>query len=138
MVGFRYFVVDQARALGLTGWVRNGDDGATVEVAGGYAQVRHGAADAIGMTAAAEIGRRLGVTPPSVIERQRAVFERFGLPARAPQGIDPERVLAAIALDKKVAKGSVRWVLLEENGRPVLRSDVPPALVRDVVQEVLS
>jgi len=32
MVGFRYFVVDQARPLGLTGWVRNGDDGATVEV----------------------------------------------------------------------------------------------------------
>ena len=33
MVGFRYFVAGEARALGLTGWVRNGDDGATVEVA---------------------------------------------------------------------------------------------------------
>ena len=32
MVGFRYFVVDRAQALGLAGWVRNGDDGATVEV----------------------------------------------------------------------------------------------------------
>ena len=32
MVGFRYFVVEEARALGLTGWVRNGDDGRTVEV----------------------------------------------------------------------------------------------------------
>jgi len=32
MVGFRYFVLDQARALKLTGWVRNGEDGATVEV----------------------------------------------------------------------------------------------------------
>src|SRR3989304_1680243 len=52
MVGFRYFVVEEARALGLTGWVadrdgggagegvgrgrtgwgRNGDDGGTVEV----------------------------------------------------------------------------------------------------------
>jgi len=32
MVGFRYFVVEEARALGLSGWVRNGDDGATVEV----------------------------------------------------------------------------------------------------------
>ncbi len=32
MVGFRYFVVEEAQALGLTGWVRNGNDGATVEV----------------------------------------------------------------------------------------------------------
>ena len=32
MVGFRYFVADEARRLGLTGWVRNGDDGETVEV----------------------------------------------------------------------------------------------------------
>jgi acylphosphatase len=32
MVGFRYFVIEEARRLGLTGWVRNGDDGTTVEV----------------------------------------------------------------------------------------------------------
>ena len=32
MVGFRYFVVEEARRLGLAGWVRNGDDGETVEV----------------------------------------------------------------------------------------------------------
>ena len=32
MVGFRYFVTEEARALGLAGWTRNGDDGQTVEV----------------------------------------------------------------------------------------------------------
>ena len=32
MVGYRYFVVDAAEALGLAGWVRNGKDGRTVEV----------------------------------------------------------------------------------------------------------
>lgn len=27
MVGFRAFVLDRARGLGLSGWVRNGEDG---------------------------------------------------------------------------------------------------------------
>jgi acylphosphatase len=33
MVGFRYYVVECARTLGLTGWVRNCEDGRSVEVA---------------------------------------------------------------------------------------------------------
>lgn len=32
MVGFRYFVLGHAQRLGLSGWVRNGSDGQTVEV----------------------------------------------------------------------------------------------------------
>ncbi len=34
MVGYRYFVVERARELGLAGWVRNGDDGETVRYLG--------------------------------------------------------------------------------------------------------
>ena len=40
MVGFRYFVVEKARALGLAGWVGNGDDGETVEVVAEGAEER--------------------------------------------------------------------------------------------------
>ena len=32
MVGFRFFVIDEARRLGLAGWVSNGADSRTVEV----------------------------------------------------------------------------------------------------------
>ncbi len=34
-VGFRYFVLQQARDLGLTGWTRNQSDGAVLTVAEG-------------------------------------------------------------------------------------------------------
>ena len=111
--------------------------GHAIESAAGYGSVLHGEAVSAGMMAAAEIGRRLGVTPPEVVERQRALLERFGLPTRGPK-LDAERVLAAIALDKKVTAGTVRWVLLEDAGRAVIRSDVPAELVREVVGELLS
>ena len=35
MVGFRYFVLEEAQALGLTGWVRNTNDGSVELVAEG-------------------------------------------------------------------------------------------------------
>jgi acylphosphatase len=38
-VGFRYFLMARARRLGLTGWVRNNDDGTVELVAEGRRQV---------------------------------------------------------------------------------------------------
>jgi 3-dehydroquinate synthetase len=104
-----------------------------LEAASEYEALLHGEAVAVGMVAAAEIGQRLGVTPPALAERQAAVLSSFGLPWQTP-GIDPERALAAMALDKKVSGRAVRWVLLEGVGRPVLRDDVPDTLVRQAVR----
>jgi 3-dehydroquinate synthase len=132
-------VAEDERDSGLRAILNYGHTvGHAIEAAAGYKAVLHGAADAIGMTAAAQIGRRLGVTPAAVAQRQRAVLERYGLSTKAPPGLDAERVLAAMALDKKVVAGRQTWVLLEDIGRPVLRSDVPPELVRKVVQQILS
>ncbi|MCI0849410.1 MAG: 3-dehydroquinate synthase [Chloroflexi bacterium] len=110
--------------------------GHAIEAAAGYT-MGHGAADAIGMTAAAEIGRRLGVTPEAAVKRQRAVLDRFGLPTSRP-GLNADAVFAAMALDKKVEAGKLRWVLLEDIGRASVHSDVPEELVRDVVEGVLT
>jgi 3-dehydroquinate synthetase len=104
-----------------------------LEAASDYEALLHGEAVAVGMVAAAEIGQEMGVTPTVLAERQAAALASFGLPWQA-SGIDPERALAALALDKKVSGRAVRWVLLEDVGRPVLRDDVPPTLVRQVVR----
>jgi shikimate kinase / 3-dehydroquinate synthase len=108
-----------------------------LETAAEYAGMLHGEAVAVGMAGAARIACRLGLLPPEVAERQDALIARFGLPLRA-SGVDPTKVLAAMALDKKVKGGDIRWVLLEGIGRPAIRQDVPPALVEEVVSELLS
>ncbi len=107
-----------------------------LESATGYGVLLHGEAVALGMVAAAEVGQAMGVTPPGLADRQRRLLEGFGLPVRI-RGIDIEAVLKAISFDKKTSDKSVRWVLLRDIGQPVLRNDVPPALVRRVIEGML-
>jgi shikimate kinase/3-dehydroquinate synthase len=108
-----------------------------LEAAAEYAGMLHGEAVAVGMAGAARISRRLGLLAPELVERQDALIARFGLPLRA-SGLHPAKVVAAMALDKKVKGGAIRWVLLEGIGRPVIRHDVPPELAEEVVGELLS
>jgi 3-dehydroquinate synthase len=112
--------------------------GHAFEAAGGYEALLHGEAVSVGMVAAAMIGERIGVTPPVLVQRQRALLERAGLPLRPPPGLDRDRIRAALALDKKVVAGGQRWVLLEDVARPVVRSDVPTAVVEAVLDELLA
>jgi 3-dehydroquinate synthase len=108
-----------------------------IEAVTGYAQVMHGEADSIGMTVAAEIGRRIGITPASIGERQAGIFERYSLPTRMP-GLNVDAVINAMAYDKKVAAKTIRWILLEAEGKPLIRDDVPMDVVRDVLKTVFA
>src|SRR5262249_15233314 len=99
--------------------------GHAFESAGGYDALLHGEAVGWGMMAAAEIGRRCGVTPEALVARQNRLIQRSGLPTKLPRGLDRDRILDALSLDKKVVGGKQRWVLLEGEGRTVIRNDVP-------------
>jgi 3-dehydroquinate synthase len=108
-----------------------------IESTTGYARFRHGEADSIGMMAAAAISARMGLLDGTVIERQRGVFEAYGLPTHA-EGLDRAALLSAVALDKKVQAKKIRWVLLEAMGRPVLRDDVPQDVIEAALDTVLT
>jgi 3-dehydroquinate synthase len=110
--------------------------GHAIETACGYRGILHGEAISAGMMAAAEIGRRIGITSAAVGERQRVLFERYDLPLHHA-GLDIDAVMAATLHDKKVAAKRVRWVLLEDFGRPVIRDDVPDGVVREVVAKLV-
>ena len=111
--------------------------GHAIEAVTGYTRILHGEAISAGMTVAAEIGRRIGVTPPAVGARQAHLFARYHLPQRHP-GLDVDAVIAAMAHDKKVASKKLRWILLEDFGRPVVRDDVTSDVVRDVLRKVVN
>jgi 3-dehydroquinate synthase len=111
--------------------------GHAIEAASGYGAWLHGEAVAAGMVMAAELSVRTGSLAAVQSARLRKLIERAGLPVVPPR-IDQARWLELMALDKKSARGRMRFVLLEGPGRAALKSEVDEALVREVLAASLA
>jgi 3-dehydroquinate synthetase/shikimate kinase len=110
--------------------------GHAVEAAGGFGDLLHGEAVAVGLRAAARIGVEVGVTSAERAARIEKLLTGLGLATAAlPYQLDT--VLAALATDKKHADGALRWVLPTADGYEV-RSDVPAELVERVAAGLLA
>jgi 3-dehydroquinate synthase len=108
-----------------------------LEAATNYERLLHGEAVAIGMMGAAVLSHKMGLLRWEVVERQKALLERFALPTACPD-IDSASVLKAMELDKKVRGKAIRWVLLEDIGNAVIREDVSAEQVAEVLAELAS
>ena len=111
--------------------------GHALEALTGYGRFLHGEAVSVGMMAAGRMATGLGMLSESGLERQRRALESFGLPTAAP-GADPAALRGRTLSDKKVRGGRVRWVLLEDIGRAVVRTDVPDPVVEAAIASVVS
>jgi 3-dehydroquinate synthase len=112
--------------------------GHALEAAAGYGALLHGEAVSIGMELAGQIAIRTGRYSEAELARQRALLRAAGLPIAPPPGLTADAVLAAVGLDKKRDAGTVRWILPERIGSAVVVRDVPPALVREVLEQALT
>ncbi len=103
--------------------------GHAVESLTGYTRVLHGEAVAIGMVAAALISHGMGLADGSLAGRIADLLVRAGLPVKPPADVIPEAVVEAMKLDKKVARGKLRFVLVKEIGSAFISEDVTPEII---------
>jgi 3-dehydroquinate synthase len=108
--------------------------GHAIERVEGY-RIRHGEAVAIGMVYAAELARLAGRLDAATVTRHRRVLAAAGLPTAYLSGAWP-RLREAMAVDKKSRGARLRFVILEDVGRPVILDDPPEALLRGAYREV--
>ncbi len=129
-------VSSDPKEQGLRGILNYGHTiGHAIEAVTGFSEYLHGEAVAIGMMGAARIAHDLGMIDDELLARHGDILRAFTLPTAAP-GLDVQRVLEAMLMDKKVVQGKLRFVLLEGVGRPVVQDDVPEDLVRRVLREL--
>jgi 3-dehydroquinate synthase len=92
----------------------------------------HGEAVSIGMVFAARLAERLGVAGPGLVERHVRLLEPLGLPVGGPLPF-PGEILDAMRMDKK-RRGALRFVLLEDVGKPAIRGDVPDEVLVETLE----
>jgi 3-dehydroquinate synthase len=105
--------------------------GHALERLAGYRGLRHGEAVALGMVFAARVAEAIGLARPGLADGHVELLAALGLPVGGVR-LDPDRVLAAMATDKK-HRGGLRLVLLRRPGQP----EVVPAPDRQVLVEAI-
>jgi 3-dehydroquinate synthase len=71
----------------------------------------HGEAVGLGLVAEAALATGLGLATPEAGARVAALLERLGLPTRMREPVGEDRILAAMASDKKNRGGGIRFAL---------------------------
>ena len=129
---------DERETLGIRIMLNYGHTiGHALESSTEYGRFFHGEGVAVGMMGAATMAQEMGLHSQDLVDRQRRLLERFNLPTSA-KGVSVTDILDGMSLDKKSQGGANRWVMLEEVGRSVVRSDVPKELVEKTVRELVS
>lgn len=87
--------------------------GHAMETGQGYGVWLHGEAVSAGMVMAAWMSAKLGWIDESLSARTRALLERAKLPVEVPKEMDEQTFRDLMAVDKKVANGKLRLILLK-------------------------
>lgn len=108
--------------------------GHAVEHAERY-QWRHGAAVAVGMMFAAELGRLSGRLSDEVADRHRRVLDLLSLPTSYPAG-RWNTLLATMQRDKKSRAGQLRFIVLDDLAKPTVMQAPDQSLLFAAYQEI--
>lgn len=108
--------------------------GHAVEHAERY-QWRHGAAIGVGMMFAAELSRLAGRLSDDAVDRTRRILDSLNLPTEYPAG-RWNTLLATMQRDKKVRSGMLRFIVLDEIGKPTVLTAPDSSLLFLAYQEI--
>lgn len=90
-------------------------------------RVKHGAAVALGMAAAAKVANRIGLLAEPQVIRITSLIAAAGLPVTIAVK-RPEALIAAMQHDKKISNGKLKFILPDGIGSVVIRDDIDPGM----------
>jgi len=110
--------------------------GHAIEQVTGYGVYLHGEAVAVGLAAAARLSAKLGLIGANEVARVDRVVAAHALPVRLRDPLALTALMSAMARDKKVRGGMLRFVVLKKLGEAATQSGIDSALVETVWREL--
>ena len=91
-----------------------------------YGNWLHGEAVAAGMVMAVDLSLRHEWIQPSIKERTIKLLQKAGLPVKPPQEMTIDQYMDIMAIDKKVDRGVIKFVLLKDLGKAIITAEYDP------------
>jgi 3-dehydroquinate synthase len=107
--------------------------GHAIESATNYSTWLHGEAVGAGMLLAADLSQRLGWISSADVDRIERVLQLFGLRTDVSE-LAAATLAEKMKIDKKVAAGRIRLVLLKAIGKSVITGDYDDAALRETLR----
>jgi len=108
--------------------------GHAIETLTRYEKFNHGEAVAIGMVCAAQIANRMRMLDMTSVTRIKELLEKVGLPTMVER-LSVKRIVKSLAIDKKVRKGKIQFVLPTKIGKVEIKNNVQLKLVRKILRQ---
>ena len=108
--------------------------GHALETYFGFEKLRHGEAIAYGMIAAGNLSNEYQKLTIEHCELLKKTINKLPLP-KLPE-FDSSKVLKIIQKDKKIEKGSLNFILLEEIGRAVVKDNINEQSIINVLEDL--
>ncbi len=99
-------------------------------------RLRHGECVALGMLTACRMSNAMGLLGQDTTDRTEQLLLRFNLPTKLHEPIPTSRIIEVMQSDKKAKGASLRFVLLEGVGKPVIRTDVPDTIIHTAIDSL--
>ncbi|MBI3591896.1 MAG: 3-dehydroquinate synthase, partial [Nitrospirae bacterium] len=109
--------------------------GHAIETETGYSRYLHGEAVAIGMHLAAKLSEEMGLMESGQVSRVKSVIDGYGLPSELPKGLNSDKLISHMELDKKSVEGEMKFILPEKIGKVTIQKGIEANTIKKVLAQ---
>lgn len=110
--------------------------GHALEAEGNFETYLHGEAVSIGMIGALLISKKLGLVSKEILQSISELLESYNLPIKI-KNLKTQNIFNRLKHDKKMEKGSLKWVLLKDLGKTIIKQNIPETIIIDSIEKLV-